>query len=119
VLLQEGDASRVPIPAKVLQDDRGGHLGIGVEHRRDGVLVRIELGAGGLPLVARRFGKLEESDHRGAAHAEPLGDRRLSEALPIVEVVDLCPVVHVVHPFLLPSSMTGGSVENRNRCGRC
>src|SRR6266700_1175549 len=39
--------------------------------------------------------------------------------LPVVETVDLCPVVHVVHPFLLPSPMTGGSVENPTRCGRC
>src|SRR2546425_7370177 len=39
--------------------------------------------------------------------------------LPVVETVDLCPVVHVVHPFLLPSTMTGGSVENPTRCGRC
>src|SRR6266542_1172558 len=33
--------------------------------------------------------------------------------------MDLRPVVHVVHPFLLPSPMDGRVVENWSRCGRC
>jgi hypothetical protein len=35
-----------------------------------------------------------------------------------VESTDLS-VVHFEHPFLLPSQVTGGSVENRIPCGRC
>ena len=68
MLLQDGDAAGVAVGAEVLQDDRGGHLGVEVEHRGDGVGVRIELRADGDPLVAGWLGKLKQPDHRGAAH---------------------------------------------------
>ena len=32
----------------------------------------------------------------------------------MVKPADLCPVVHVVHPFLLPSQLTGGSGRELN-----
>jgi hypothetical protein len=119
VILEDRDAARVPVFPEVVQDDRRRDPGVGVEHRRDGVLVLVELGAGCLSGVPRWFRELEQPDHRGAADAEPPGDRRLAQVLPFTEAMDLCPVVHAVHPFLLPSPMDGRVVENWLRCGRC
>ena len=107
VVLQDRDAAGVPVGSEVVEDDRGRDLGVRVEHRRDGVLVPVELRAGRLPGVPRRLDELEQPDHRGTTHAEPSGDRRLAQVLPFVEAMDLRPVVHVVHPFLLPSMNDG------------
>jgi hypothetical protein len=109
VLLQDGDPTGVAVAAQALQDDRGRYLGVAIQHRGDGVLVGVELGASRLPLVARRLLQPQQPDHRRAAHPQPLGDRGLAQALALEQAVDLCPVVHLVHPFLLPST-TDGSV---------
>lgn len=45
----------------------------------------------------------------GAADAQAFGDRRLAQVLTVMKTMDLRPLVHVVHPFLLPS-VNDGSV---------
>jgi hypothetical protein len=107
VLLEDGDPAGVAVTPQALQDDRGRHLGVGVQHRGDGLLVRIQLGASRLSLVARRLLQPQQPDHRGAAHPQPLGDRGLAQPLALEQPVDLCPVAHLVHPFLLPSTPDG------------
>jgi pimeloyl-ACP methyl ester carboxylesterase len=44
VLLQDGDPAGVAIAAQALQDDRGRHLGVAIQHRGECVLVHVELG---------------------------------------------------------------------------
>jgi hypothetical protein len=109
VLLQDSDPTGIPVAAQALQDDRGRRLGVSIQHRGDGVLVGIQLGARRHPLVARRLIEPQQPDHCWAAHPQPPGDRGLAQPLALEEAMDLCPVVHVVHPFLLPST-TDGSV---------
>jgi hypothetical protein len=107
VLLQDRDPARVALPAQALQDHRGRRLGIVLQHPRHRVLVGIQLGAHRSPAVPGRLGELQEPDHGRPPHPEPSRDRRLAQALPVVEPLDLCPVMHVVHPFLLPSRIDG------------
>ena len=85
---------RIAERTQVLPDDGGGRLRVRVEHRRDGVGEGIELRALRGPGVARWLVELEQPGHGVATHAEPTGDGRLRQPLPIEEPMDLGPVFH-------------------------
>jgi hypothetical protein len=56
----DGAPARVPLPAKVLEDDRGGDRGVFVQHARHGVPEPVaQRGRGGSPVLGR-LGQAEQ-----------------------------------------------------------
>ena len=103
VLLQEGDPAPVALPAQVLDDHGGRHLGLGVvvEEGGDRLLALVKHQGCRGPLVGRRARRGPEPSHGVATHLQLLGNvggglaRRHKAA-------DLCPAVHSAHSSLPP-----------------
>jgi hypothetical protein len=75
---------------------------VGIQHRGDLVDERIEERGDPLPLVAGWFREAEQAMHGRVAHPKASGDRSLGDAF-AVQTVNLIPVLHSEHLFLLGS----------------
>lgn len=71
------------------------------------------------PIAARRpatFASIhrtsDEPHHRVAAHPQPLRDLRNGPTLPVKQPVNLCPILHFIHPFLLEPDVDSRVVVN-------
>jgi len=114
ILLQNGDPTPIALPTQTLQDDRGRHLGILVQHPEDRPPVGIELRSPPPTPRGRRLLQPNQPRHRVAAHPQLLGDIGLRPALPEEQPMHLRPILHPIHPFLLESDQDPRLVANRS-----
>jgi hypothetical protein len=94
IVLQDRDAALIAARLEVLEDHRRRCLGVCIEHLGDVDLEGIQQRALGAAFVARWFWKPQEAVDGVARHRQLAGDRALGPPFPLVETVDLGPVMH-------------------------
>jgi hypothetical protein len=102
VLLQDRDPAAVASSAQVLQDHGRRHLRVQVQHRRDLVGEGVHERRASPSFVAWWLTEGEQAVHGRVAHPKAPGDHPLGNAF-AVQTVNLSPVLHSEHLFLLGS----------------
>jgi hypothetical protein len=93
VVLQDGAAAGVALPAQMFQDDRGRNLGVLIQHGRHGVLERFHERRRRCSSVLRRLRQPEQTGDGVAAHLQAPCDLRLGKAL-AMQTMNVGPIVH-------------------------
>jgi hypothetical protein len=101
MLLEDRQRAGEALPPQPRGDHRRRDLRVLPQHRGDRIAEWVQLGAGPAALVARRLAEPEQPVDGGTAHPQLGRDRSLAHALDVVETVNLGPVVHAIHPWLL------------------